>query len=69
MGNLINNPRFRFSFRFSCCTTVISSPEEDEENDEDAVRLSLENGKVDADQRSLEQRQDSIPDPPPYEKT
>ena len=67
MGNLINNPRFRFSFRFSCCTTVVSSS--DENHGECGIRLSSENGEVDADQRSIQQWQDSVSDSPSYEKT
>ena len=68
MGNLVSNPRFKLSLRSSCCTAIISSDDDDDAEGEIGIRLSIENGSIDADQRTLEQRQDSVSDPPTYEE-
>ena len=64
----MSNPKFKLSLHSSCCTAVISSDDDEQADGAFDIRLSIENGSIDADQRSLEQRQDSVSDPPSYEE-
>jgi hypothetical protein len=44
MGNLIDQPRIKFKFKSSCCTTVVVAPDEDEPEPGFDLQFEAENG-------------------------
>ena len=57
MGNLTGRPNIKFKFKSSCCTTVVTTPDDQEPGFD--IQLSVENGEDIHDRRPELQRQDS----------
>ena len=58
MGNLIDHPNIKLKFKSSCCTTVVTTPDDQEPGFD--IQLSVENGKNVHDRWAELQRQNSV---------
>ena len=59
MGNLINRPRIKLKLKSSCCTTVVTTPDENDPELGFELQLQVENGQDEYDCGTQLQRKDS----------